>query len=127
MRSIFKMFVFAPLLCTTAAFAVENATVKIPFSFESQGKPFPAGTYNVRIDSNLGVLTMSNKDLPGKSQTLSVGPADFVAGTPALDMKFDQIGNLHELHTIQLGPHVTPVLDAHRKNHDKTEEQALGN
>jgi hypothetical protein len=116
MRSILRLIVLAPVLCTTAAFAAEKVSVNVPFSFESHGKSFPAGRYDVRLDDSLHVLTLNNREQPGKG--LAWGASQTVAGAnaPALTLKFDVVDNTHELRTIRLENYETAVLNAHKKH-----------
>lgn len=104
--------------CATAAFAASKAVVNVPFNFETHGQAFPAGKYVVTLDMNACVLKLSNLDNASQSLTWLVSPADFTENTPALRMKFDDAGYTHELHSIQLGSRITPVLDAPSKYHD---------
>ena len=117
MRFMFRSLVLASAaFCATAAFAASKVVVNVPFNFETHGQAFPAGQYAVSLDNNAGILTLSNE--ANASQTINwvASPADRV--TPALQMKFDDAGYTHELHTIQLGARITPVLDAPAKDHD---------
>jgi len=103
--------------CATAAFAASKVVVNVPFNFETHGQAFPAGQYAVSLDRNANVLTLSNMANTSQSLTWVVSPADN-ANTPTLQMKFNDAGYTHELHSIQLGTRITPVLDAPAKHHD---------
>jgi hypothetical protein len=113
MRNILKIFILAPALCTAAAFAAENNSVNVPFSFESHGKSFPAGRYDVRLDDSLHVLTLNNREQPGKGLAWVAGQTEAAAGAPNLNLQFDVVGDAHMLRTIRLGDYATPVLDRH--------------
>jgi len=126
MRSIFRMLVLAPVLCASAAFAVERASVDVPFNFESHGKVFPAGKYDVKLDANRSILTLSSRMVPSKTLSWGVGPAETALRDPVLNMKFDQVGDQHELRTVRLGGYQTPVLNAHRKSLLQSELPATG-
>jgi hypothetical protein len=103
--------------CATAAFAASKVVVTVPFNFETHGQAFPAGQYAVSLDRNANVLTLSNMTNTSQSINWVVSPADN-ASTPTLQMKFDDAGYTRELHSIQLGTRITPVLDAPAKHHD---------
>ncbi|WP_114208135.1 hypothetical protein [Acidisarcina polymorpha] len=114
MRFMFKLLVLVPIICTTAALAlpVESASVMLPFGFETQGKSFPAGQYDVTVYDNPHFLIMRNRDIPTKSLSWEVGPAEHLPHSPALSIKFD-FGTITQLRTIRLGAFATPVLDQH--------------
>ena len=95
--------------CATAAFAANQVNVNVPFGFTTHGQSYPAGSYEVSLDANQNFVTMASKMDATKHISWNVGPAD-AAKTPAV-VKFDHIGAGYELKTIQIGDHVTPVLD----------------
>jgi hypothetical protein len=105
-------------LLATSAFAASKVVVNVPFNFETHGQAFPAGQYSVSLDRNANMLTLSNT--ANTSQTLNwvATPAERTDMTPTLQMKFDDAGYTHELHSIQLGSRITPVLDAPAKHHN---------
>ncbi len=110
MRFTLKSLVLSSAaLCATAAFAANQARVDVPFSFTAKGQSFPAGSYNVALDSNRSILTLASKADPAKHMSWAVGPTD-PAQFPAI-MKFDEVGTDHALKTVQLGERVTPNLD----------------
>ena len=119
MRSIMWMFVLTPVLCTPAAFAVERASVDMPFSFESHGKVFPPSVYDVIVKDDPGMLTLSSRTNPADTISWIAVPAEMGPNDTVLSIKFDRVGNMHELHAVRLGIYQTPVLDTHfepRKN-----------
>jgi hypothetical protein len=120
MRFMLRSFVLtSAALCATAAFAAPKAVVNVPFNFETHGQAFPAGRYEVSLDSHANVLTLSNTSNSKQSLMWVVSPAD--DGNPALPtlrVQFDGVGDTHELHSIQLGTRITSVLDAPAKGHD---------
>jgi hypothetical protein len=81
----------------------------VPFGFTAKGESFPAGQYNVALDANHNVLTLSSETDTAMKISWSAGPAE-AAATPAL-IKFDRVGSDYALRTIQLGARVTPNLD----------------
>jgi len=105
-------------LCATAAFAAPKVVVNVPFNFETHGQAFPAGRYEVSLDSHANVLTLSNLENTSQSLMWVASPADESQGKPTLCMKFDDAGYTHQLHSIQLGPRITSVLDAPAKHHN---------
>jgi hypothetical protein len=103
MRSKALMLVLAPFLCTTAAFAVEKMSVDVPFSFDSDGKHFPANRYDITLNNDLHLMTIRSAEFPAKSMSLMVTSAEFKAGAPQLSIRFEHAGNTHELRSIRLG------------------------
>ena len=68
MRPMTRMFVFAAALASTsAAFAISKVTVNVPFNFESHGKTYQAGRYDVTLNQNESVITLSNHNHPGQT------------------------------------------------------------
>ena len=119
MRFMIRSFVLtSAVFCATAAFAASKVEVNVPFNFETHGQAFPAGKYEVTLDMNACVLKLSSLTNTSQSAKWLVSPADYTADSPALRMKFDDAGYTHELHSIQLGSRITPVLDAPTKRHD---------
>ncbi len=114
MRFTFKSLVFSSAaLCATAAFAANQARVDVPFSFTAKGQSFPAGSYEVALDTNHSIVTMASKAYPAKHLSWTVGPTD-AAAMPAV-VKFDASGADYTLKSIQVGERVTPNLDTHTK------------
>lgn len=110
MQINFKAIAFSSIaFCATAAFAANQARVDVPFNFTAEGHSYPAGSYDVALDANQNVVTMASKTDATKQISWTVGPAE-AANTPAV-IKFDQVGADYALKTIQVGDHVTPVLD----------------
>lgn len=128
MRSILRsMILTSAALCASAAFAANSAVVTIPFNFESHGVAFPAGKYAASLDTYKNVLTFRNTENAKATAMWSVSPTE--ATTPAdqvLRLKFDDLGDIHALHTVQLGSRITPVLDAPAKRHGAGSYVAVG-
>jgi hypothetical protein len=97
------------VFCATAAFSANQAKVNVPFNFTAEGHSYPAGSYEVDLDANHNIVTMASKADTTKHISWTVGPAE-AANTPAV-IKFDHVGADYDLKTIQIGEHVTPVLD----------------
>jgi biopolymer transport protein ExbD len=103
MRPKALMLVLAPFLFTTAAFAVERASVDLPFTFESHGEHFPANRYEVTLDNNLRLLTIRSTEFPARSLSFMVTNAEVKADAPRLSIRFDPAGNTRELRSIRFG------------------------
>ncbi len=97
------------VFCATAAFAANQAKVNVPFNFTAQGQSYPAGSYEVSLNASDSFVTMESKTDATKHITWNVGPTD-EASTPVV-VRFDHVGADYALKTIQIGEHVTPVLD----------------
>jgi hypothetical protein len=114
MQLTFKSLVLASAaFCATAAFAANQARVNVPFSFTAKGQAYPAGSYDVVMDSTRNFVTLESQADASKHLTWSVGPAE-AANTPAV-IRFDEMGTDHSLKSIQLGERITPNLDTHEK------------
>jgi hypothetical protein len=104
-----SLVVSSVVFCATAAFAANQTKVNVPFDFTAGGQSYPAGSYEVGLSMNSSVVTMASKTDATKHFSWNVGPAD-AANAPAV-IKFDQLGASYTLKTIQVGEHVTPILD----------------
>jgi hypothetical protein len=104
-----SLVVSSVVFCATAAFAANHAKVTVPFAFSSEGQAYPAGSYDVALDTNMNSVTMSNNADASKHLSWGVTPAD-AAKAPAI-VTFDHVGSAYVLKTIQVGERVTPVLD----------------
>ena len=113
MRSILRMLVLAPALCTTAAFAVDRVSVDMPFSFESHGRVFPASRYDVSLTNDRRMLTLTSRTNPADRATWMTFSADKGPMDPDLSLQFDRGGHLPELRAVRLGTYQTPILDGH--------------
>jgi hypothetical protein len=113
MRSIMRMLVLIPALCTTAAFAVDRVSVDMPFSFESHGRVFPASQYDVSLTDDRRMLTLTSRTNPADRATWMTLSADKSPMDPDLSMQFDRKGNMPELRAVRLGTYRTPILDVH--------------
>jgi hypothetical protein len=113
MRSIMRMFVLAPALCTTAAFAVDRVSVNMPFSFESHGRVFPASRYDVSLNDDRRMLTLTSRTNPAARATWMTLFAEKGLMDPELSMEFDHNGKTPELRAVRLGTYRTPILDGH--------------
>jgi hypothetical protein len=122
------MFIFAAALASSsAAFALNKVTVNVPFNFESHGKTYQAGRYDVRLDTNQGVMTLTNHNDPKQSVMWAVSPAEFGPNAPLLSMKFDDAEDgSHALRSIRLATRTTPVLDVRERHAAQREVSITG-
>jgi hypothetical protein len=127
MGSIFRNFVLAPAVIAAAALATNTAmaetTVKVPFSFTVAGKNCPAGLYSIQWESTHGnLVTLKSKEVP-QSFTWVVGPGDPTPGDTAVVLRFDELGEMHALRSVQYGSQITSRLDkkANQAEHVKTQ------
>jgi hypothetical protein len=118
MRPMFRIFVLAgALVSTAAAFAQDRVVVNVPFSFETGGKIIPAGTYEVEFDPKFHALKLSSRTDMKLSYAWLAGPAIFGPDMSALSLKFDHgADGIHVLRSIRLEGWITPVLNK-RKSH----------
>jgi hypothetical protein len=114
MRSILRMLVLTPALCTTAAFAANSVSVDMPFSFETHGRVFPASRYDVSLTDDRRMLILTNRTNPADRATWMTLSVDRAPMDPELSLQFDRGGNLPELRAVRLGIYGTPRLDAQR-------------
>jgi hypothetical protein len=113
MRSILRMLVLTPALCTTAAFAIDRVSVNMPFSFESHGRVFPASRYDVILNDDRRMLTLTSRTNPADTATWMTLSADKEPMDAELSLQFDRNGKTPELRAVRLGTHKTPILDVH--------------
>jgi len=108
-----RMFMLAAVAASaTAAFASDAVTVNVPFSFETHGKAFPAGKYQVEFESTQYALRLSCKTDTSKSLMWVASPAEYTPKMARLALQFDsETDGTHALRTIRLGNWETPVLD----------------
>ena len=128
MRPTTRMFVFAAALASSsAAFALSKVTVNVPFNFESHGKTYQAGQYDVKVDAAQNVLTLTNHNHPDQSVMWMAFPTEFGPSNPALSIKFDDAADgTHELHSIRMASRTTPVLDVREKHTPQREVSITG-
>jgi len=122
------MFVVAAALASSsAAFAVSKVRVNVPFNFESHGKTYQAGTYDVVLNQSENVITLTNHNNPGQTVMWMASPAEFGPNAPTLSMKFDD-GNdgSHELRSIRVASRTTPVLEVREKHASQREVSITG-
>ena len=113
MRPMIRMFMLAAVAASaTAAFASDAIIVNVPFSFESHGKAFPAGKYQVEFESAQYTLMLFSKTDTRKSFMWTAFPAEYTPKMARLALKFDsETDGTHALRSIRLANWETPVLD----------------
>jgi hypothetical protein len=97
-------------LCATAAFAAEQKTVEVPFSFMAKNHVYQAGSYTVTVDWARSVVTLSENSKQSQPLTWIMVPGD--TGHPKVSLTFDVNGPDHVLRTIRYETFITPNLDA---------------
>ena len=128
MRPMIRMFVLAAAtLSASAAFALDRVTVSVPFNFETKGKVYPAGQYDVQLDTVRNVLTLSSKANTKTALMWAVSPAEFGPDAPMLSIKFDDGGDgSHALRSIRLATRTTSVLDTRERHAAQREVSITG-
>ena len=53
-----NLVLLSAALCTTAAFAAEQKTVDVPFSFVAKNHAYAAGSYTVAVDWTRSMVTL---------------------------------------------------------------------
>jgi hypothetical protein len=126
MRPMIPMFVLSAVFASaTAAFAFDRAVVNVPFIFETHGETFPAGTYEVELDSIHHTLKLSSKTDTKMSYIWIAAPAGVGPDTSTLSLKFDGgADGTHALRRIRLATWTTPVLDL-RERHVAQHEASM--
>jgi hypothetical protein len=103
----------AAVLATNSAMA--ETTLKVPFSFMVAGKTCPAGHYIVRENTIGTFVTLTNEDSSRVfTWILLPNSPNFKNGNVVL--KFDVAGQTHLLHSVEVGPMTTTVLDKNAGN-----------
>ncbi len=114
MRSILGKLFLAPVLMAAAAFtattAKADATVKVPFNFTVAGQNCPAGYYTVKQDLIHNMVTLQSNYAP-RTFNWFLNPADDVAPSSKVTLRFNELGQSHSLQSVQLGPRITSRLD----------------
>jgi hypothetical protein len=106
MRIIFNAIVLsAASLCASIVFAENHARVDVPFSFVAKNSSFPAGPYDIMMDSSQSFITLASRTTSPKIIQMTLGPAN-PAKAPAV-LKFYVVGPVHSLESIQMGARST--------------------
>jgi hypothetical protein len=110
MRVIFRSSILSSIfLCAMAASASSAARADLPFSFVVHGHSFPAGSYDITIDSTRGFITLANQTNFAERIVFASGPAD-EASAPAT-LSFNVCGGQAYLRDIHMGESITRELD----------------
>ena len=119
MRPMIRMFMLAAVAASaTAAFASDAIIVNVPFSFETHGKAFPAGKYQVEYESAQYAMMLFSKTDTSKSFMWTAFPAEYTPGMAKLSLKFDsETDGTHALRSIRLANWETPPLDKKSERH----------
>jgi hypothetical protein len=124
MLSLRTLVLSSAALCSTAAFAANQARVDVPFNFVVKNHTYQAGSYKVEIEPERSLLTLIKVTDPVESMMWLVGPGDSASYPPAYPPKvrltFDSMGSDMVLRTVQYGGLTTPNLDAHPKHKGKS-------
>lgn len=103
-KKILVFFLFSTL--GVQAFAEQHWRVVVPFQFEANGRSFPAGAYDIAMDIDHGLVTLSNDQNPAKRLQWLAIPAD--GGSHAASLKFGGNGVHFTLITLNAGKWATP-------------------
>jgi hypothetical protein len=109
-----NLVLLSAALCTTAAFAAEQKTVDVPFSFVAKDHAYAAGSYVVAVDWTRSLVTLTKIGKPTQPLTWVMLPADN-GNHPKVSLTFDVAGPEHVLRTIQYETLSTPNLDKRPK------------
>jgi hypothetical protein len=119
-----NLVLLSAALCTTAAFAAEQKTVDVPFSFVAKNHVYEAGSYSVVADWTRSMVTLRKIGKPSESMTWILMPAA-TDSHPRVGLTFDVAGPNHVLRTIQYETFATPNLDKQPK-HKVEETNTIG-
>ena len=92
-----------------AASASNIARADLPFSFVIKGHSYPAGSYDIVMDSTHSFITLANQTNFAERIAFTIGPAD-EATSPAT-LRFDVCGGRAFLRDIHMGVSITGELD----------------
>ena len=109
-----NLVLLSAAVCTTAAFAAEQKTVNVPFSFVAKNHVYEAGSYSVVADWTRSMVTLRKIGKPSESMTWILMPAA-TDSHPRVGLTFDVAGPNHVLRTIQYETFATPNLDPRPK------------
>ncbi len=113
--STMALVLLTTTLCSSFAFAANQTRVDIPFSFSAMGKAFPPGSYDISIDENLRVVSLTNKDIPADFILRLTTPADSVDIRTPTVLTFRIDGSSHSLETIRIGRRSASLLSTSLK------------
>ena len=70
-----NLVLLSAALCTTAAFAAEQKTLDVPFSFVAKNHAYEAGSYSITADWTRSMVTLRKIGKPSESMTWIMIPA----------------------------------------------------
>ena len=88
-----NLVLLSAALCTTAAFAAEQKTVDVPFSFVAKNHAYNAGSYTVAVDWTRSVVTLSKVGTPSQPLVWIMVPAS--NNQSKVSLTFDVAGPEH--------------------------------
>jgi hypothetical protein len=94
----------------TAAPAMAEVMVNVPFDFTVNGKVCPAGQYQIGHDATSSLVTLRSMTWSRTFTWIAVPgePSPYDSGVV---LRFDTIGDGHELQSVQFGSMITHRLD----------------
>jgi hypothetical protein len=92
-----------------AASASNTAQADLPFSFVIKGQSFPAGSYDIIMDSTHSFITLANQANFAERIVFTLGPAD--EATAPATLRFDVCGGRAFLRDIHMGVSATGQLN----------------
>jgi hypothetical protein len=98
----------AAALCSELALAANLAQADVPFNFTVEGRSFPAGFYDISMESTRSVITLRSRANPAITTIKTVRPSG-PAGAPVI-LKSHVVGGFHSLESIQMGLRSTSTL-----------------
>jgi hypothetical protein len=119
-----NLVLLSTALCTTAAFAAEQRTVKVPFSFVAKDHAYAAGSYTVAVDWEKSLVTLRRIGKPSQPMMWIMLPAANDSNRK-VSLTFDVAGRDHVLRTIQYERFSTPNLDK-QPRHKVEESTTIG-
>jgi hypothetical protein len=128
MRPMIRIFVLAAVFASaSAAFAFDRVALNVPFSFETHGETFPAGTYEVEFDWIHHTLKLSSKTDTKMSYIWIAAPVEVGPDISTLSLKFDgRADGAHLLRSIRLATWTTAVVDLRERHVVKHEASSTG-
>jgi hypothetical protein len=117
MRLIFRASILSSIfLCAMAASASNMARADLPFGFVIKGHSFPAGSYDITMDSTHSFITLANQTNSADRIMFTLGPAE-EAAVPAT-LRFNVCGGRAFLRDIHMGASITGELNRRDKQGD---------
>jgi hypothetical protein len=114
MRLIFKASILSSIFfCAMAASASTMARADLPFSFVIEGHSFPAGSYDITMDTTHSFITLANQTNSAARIVFTLGPADESAAPATL--RFNVCDGQAFLRDIHMGVSITGELNRRRK------------